>query len=141
MVLQGAESMLTFAWDTRLPENLDDDAWTTSPLSASKPSDKPRPPGEFSEMTPNLIKREVLAVLCPLRQNLRTRSYHDQISHIEERIAKAETLFRLVKDDRAHLAEFVHRVMEIDFGTLRLKSLKLLIKRKSTCYHYKVLNL
>jgi hypothetical protein len=118
IVLQGAESILTFPWDTKLPANLGDDVWDTSP--SSKPSDTPRPSRAFSEMTSTLVKRRVLATLCPLRQNLRTRKYSDQISHIENGLASAQGLFQLVEDDKRHLANFVHGAMEIDFCTQTL---------------------
>ena len=71
-------------------------------------------------MTFVLLKRAVLAVLCPLRQNLRTRSYTQQLRHIEAGHEKARDLFVNVKDDMKPLATFANSIMEIEFGLLRL---------------------
>jgi hypothetical protein len=126
IALQGATSMLGFAWDTKLPENVNDEAWNTSPFA--KPSDTPKPTGTFSQMTPVLLKRETLAVLCPLRQNLRTRSYAQQMRHIDAGLEKARALLAVVKDDMKPLAAFVNSVMEIDFAYLRLMAGEALIR-------------
>ncbi|KZF26915.1 hypothetical protein L228DRAFT_265264 [Xylona heveae TC161] len=118
ITLQGAISMLSFAWDTSLPENVNDSAWNTSPLA--KPSDAPKETGVFSQMTPILSKRKTLAVLCPLRQNLRTKPYEELISHIETGLQAARELFVDVDDELKPLASFAYIVMEIDFASLRL---------------------
>ena len=64
VILHGSETFLSFAWDTKLPENVDHGVWNTSLFA--KPSDTPKATGTFSGMTPVLVQREVLATLCPL---------------------------------------------------------------------------
>lgn len=118
--------MLAFPWDTKIPANANDEAWNTS--LSSKPSDTPTITGAFSQMTYTLLKREVLAALCPLRQNLRSRPYAQQLRHIEAGHEKAQTLFENVEEDMKPLAKFVKDVMEIEFGLLRLMAGEALIR-------------
>ena len=126
IALQGAISILAFPWDTKLPANVNDEAWNTSP--SAKPSDTPTLTGAFSQMTFILLKREVLAVLCPLRQNLRTRPYAQQMQHIEAGHGRARALFGNVPEDMKPLATFAHSITEIEFGLLRLMAGEALIR-------------
>ncbi|KAH8705804.1 fungal-specific transcription factor domain-containing protein [Talaromyces proteolyticus] len=118
IALQGAITVLGFAWDTKLPENVNDCDWNTSPFS--KPSDAPRSTGAFSQMSTILLKRETLKVLCPLRQNLRSRSYDEQMRHIDAGAERANSYFTAVGDDMMSLATFAKEVVEIDCDHMRL---------------------
>lgn len=124
--LQGAISILEFAWDTQLPGNSNDEAWNTSPLA--KPSDAPVPTDIFSQMTFTLLKRAVLAVLCPLRQSLRSRPYAQQLRHIEVGRKRTKTFFAAVMDDMKPLAAFVDAVVDIEFRILKLMAGEALIR-------------
>jgi Fungal specific transcription factor domain len=135
IVLQGATSVLGFAWDTRLPGNSNDEAWNTSP--SAKPSDAPKPTVAFSQMTFVLLKREILAVLCPLRRNLRTRSYEEQMRHIAIGHKKARALFAVITDDMFPLAAFVKNIMEIEFGFLQLMAGEALIRFGESLHTFK----
>jgi hypothetical protein len=126
ITLEGLESELSYHWDTRLPENVNDSSWNTSPYA--KPSETPVSTGAFSNMTPLLLKRQVLAVLCPLRQNLKTRTYAQQMQHIEAGFQKTSQLFLNADDELKGLASFMKSVRDIEFSTLRLTACQALVR-------------
>lgn len=118
VAFDGTQSLLNFPWDTQLPLNSDDGAWNTSLFM--KPSEIPHPTQDFTDMTPILVKRHVLSILCPVRQKIRTRPYTQQIQHIEAGVKEATHYFQSVGIDKQGLANFVQAVSEIEFENLRL---------------------
>ncbi|KAF7184131.1 hypothetical protein CNMCM7691_004690 [Aspergillus felis] len=118
VAFDGTQSLLSFPWDTQLPLNADDGAWNTSLFM--KPSEIPSPTQDFTDMTPILVKRHVLSILCPVRQKIRTRPYPQQVQHIEAGFKEATHFFQSVGTDKQGLANFVQAVCEIEFGNLRL---------------------
>lgn len=118
LAFDGAQSLLNFPWDTQLPLNADDGAWNTSLFM--KPSEIPHPTDDFTDMTPILVKRHMLSILCPLRQNLRTRPYAQQIQHIEAGFKKATQFFQSVRIEKQSSASFIQAFNEFEFANLRL---------------------
>lgn len=118
VAFEGMQSLLNFPWDTRLPLNADDGAWNASLFM--KPSETPNPTEDFTDMTPILVKRHMLSILCPVRQNLRTRPYTQQIQHINAGFNKAALFFQSVGMDKQASATFLQACNDIEFANLRL---------------------
>ncbi|CAI7652385.1 unnamed protein product [Penicillium crustosum] len=118
IALEGVPSLVNFSWDTRLPTNIDDVAWNTSPFM--KPSEVPHPALGFTSMTPSLVKRHVLSILCPLRQNIRTRPYSQQLRHIEAGFQEMAHFFNPAELDKQINSDFMRTCAEIEFAYLRL---------------------
>jgi hypothetical protein len=131
IALEGLESALGYSWDTQLPANVSDSSWNISRYA--KPSETPVFTGAFSNVTPLLLKRQLLAVLCPLRQNRKTRTYEQHLQDIEAGFQMASKLYLNldVEDDLKDLASFTKSVGEIEFATLRLMAGQTLVRTGS----------
>lgn len=85
-----------------------------------KPSEIPHPTDDFTDMTPILVKRHMLSILCPVRQKLRTCPYTQQIQHIEAGFKKATHFFKSVGIEKQSFANFIQAFNEFEFTNLRL---------------------
>lgn len=79
-------------------------------------------------MTPILVKRQILKVLCPLRQNLRNQTYAEQMQRIQNGLQQADTFFTTVEDNMSPLAAFTNVCMKIEFEHLRLMAGQALVR-------------
>lgn len=135
LALDGPQSLLNFPWDTQLPLNADDGAWNTSLFM--KPSEIPHPADNFTDMTPILVKRHMLSVLCPVRQKLRTRPYTQQIQHIEAGFKKAADFFQSVGIENQSSANFIQAFNEIEFTNLRLMAGQAVVRSGSASSEFR----